>query len=417
MTKFVLLFALLIPIAQAKPALRSNVFEDTFSLYALDAQMHQKYHLASGFFGELYKETSNKEYLYQSLRMLEQANDLKALAKETDKALKRFPDDAILKRFEIIVLLKEGNFAQASQKALLLSQNSQQPSDHLLYAESRLKLSDYEGAVAALKKAYALGYDETTAERIALIVYAHLGHKDDAIKFLKEHIGTHGNSIVIGRRLASLYADTGALDDAALLYEQTYDDYGDPALAGEAAKIYLHQQEFPKLTVLLEKSHINEPLLLDLYVKEKQFNKASELALRVYEEQNDPLFLAQSAVYRYEGAAERSDPVLLADVIEKLKKAVEDRDEPLFLNYLGYLMIDHDIDVNEGMKYVRLALEKEPKSPFYIDSLAWGHFKLNECTEALRLIRQVESMIGTDEQEIKDHIKAIETCKTKEKKK
>ena len=40
---------------------------------------------------------------------------------------------------------------------------------------------------------------------------------------------------------------------------------------------------------------------------------------------------------------------------------------------------------------------------------------MNECTEALRLIRQVESMVGTDEQEVIDHLKAIEKCKTKEK--
>jgi len=86
------------------------------------------------------------------------------------------------------------------------------------------------------------------------------------------------------------------------------------------------------------------------------------------------------------------------------------------LNYLGYLMIDHDINVTEGIEYVKRALDKEPNSPFYIDSLAWGHYKLGECVDALRLIKQVESMIGTSEDEVRDHLKAIEKCKTKEKK-
>jgi len=66
------------------------------------------------------------------------------------------------------------------------------------------------------------------------------------------------------------------------------------------------------------------------------------------------------------------------------------------------------------MGYVRRALDKQPDSPFYIDSLAWGHYKQNECVEALRLIKQVESMIGSDEDEVRDHLKAIEKCKTKE---
>ena len=66
------------------------------------------------------------------------------------------------------------------------------------------------------------------------------------------------------------------------------------------------------------------------------------------------------------------------------------------------------------MEYVRRALAQQPESPFYLDSLAWGHYKQGECSEALRVIKQVESMIGTEEDEVRDHLKAIEKCKTKE---
>lgn len=402
--------------AAPKTLQNNTMVEDTFALYALDAQVHQKYYRASGFFSELYKLTSKKEYLYQSLRMLEQSNDMKLLSKQTALELSKSPDDEILKRFEIIVLLKEGKFAEASQKGLVLSEKSQKAPDYLLYAEARLKLGEYNGAAETLKKAYLLDYDETTAERIALIQYTHLGEKKEAIKFLKDHIGAHGNSQLIGKRLGSLYADSGALDDAAAIYEQTYDAFKDTSAAEEALRIYLYQKNYSKMTTLLEHSQINDPLLLDLYVRVKEFDKASALALKLYERENNPLYLAQSSVFKYEGAANQNDPALIESVIEGLKKANQDLDEPLYLNYLGYVMIDHDINVTEGMGYVRKALEKQPDSPFYIDSLAWGHYKLNECAEAMRLIQQVKSMIGTDEQEVKDHLNAIEKCKTKEKK-
>lgn len=417
MIKTLSIAALMVTLAGAAPKIlhNANLVEDTFTLYALDAQMRQKPHQASGFFAELYKQTSKKEYLYQSLRMLEQSNEIKTFAVLTAAELSKAPEDETLKRFEIIALLKEGRFGEASQKALVLSEKSQKVPDYLLYAESRLKLGDYTGGTAILKKAYLLDYDETTAERIALIQYAHLGEKTEAIKFLKEHIGAHGNSPRIGKRLGSLYADSGKLDDAALIYEQTYDAYGEISSSEEALKIYLFQQNFTKMTTLLEKSHTNDPLLLDLYVRAKVFDKASALAQTLYEREDNPLYLAQSSVFKYEGAANRNDPALIADVIEGLKKANGDLEEPLYLNYLGYLMIDHDINVSEGMGYVRRALEKQPDSPFYIDSLAWGHYKLNECVEALRLMKQVESMIGTEEEEVKDHLKAIEKCKTKEK--
>lgn len=416
MIKLLSAVLLLVSLANASPKAihTGTLLEDTFSLYALDAQMRQQHHQASAFFTELYKQTSKKEYLYQSLRMLEQSNDIKTLTQKTAEELVKSPEDQTLKRFEIIALLKAGNFGEASQKAALLSEKSKKSPDYLLYAESRLKLGDYTGGIEILKKAYALNYDETTAERIALIQYAQLGEKNEAIKFLKAHIGTHGNSQSIGKRLGSLYADSGQLNDAALMYEQTYDAFKELSAADEALKIYLYQQDISKMTVLLEKSHLNDPLLLDLYVKVKAFDKASLLAQTLYEREDNPLYLAQSAVFKYEGALNRKDPALLSQVMEGLKKALQDIEEPLYLNYLGYLMIDHEINISEGMGYVRRALEKQPDSPFYIDSLAWGHYKQNECIEALRLIKQVESMIGTDEQEVRDHLKAIEKCKTKE---
>ncbi|MFZ2891103.1 hypothetical protein [Sulfuricurvum sp.] len=417
MNKFITILTLIFSCAYGAPKTAHNakLLEDTFILYALDAQVHQQYHQASDFFDELYKQTSKKEYLYQSLRMLEQANEVQTLLGKTISERIKFPEDQTLKRFEIIALLKKGNFGEASQKASALSEISKKAPDYLLYAESRLKLGDYRGGVLNLKKAYMLDYDDVVAERIALVQYTQLNEKNDAIKFLKEHIGTHGMSQRLGKRISSLYADSGQLNDAVIMYEQTYDTFKDVSCAEEALKIYLYQQDISKMIMLLEKSHLNEPLLLDLYIKIKVYDKASMLAQTLYERENNPLYLAQSAVFKYESASNRKDPIMVAQVMNELKKAVSDLEEPLYLNYLGYLMIDHDINVKEGMGYVRRALDKQPDSPFYIDSLAWGHYKLNECMDALRLIKQVESMIGSDEQEVKDHLKAIEQCKTKEK--
>jgi hypothetical protein len=416
MIKLLLSLLMLVTVSSAanKTVMNPYMLEDTFTLYALDAQVHQKYHIASKYFAELYKQTSKKEYLYQSLRMLEQSKETKAFSKKTADALLQSPDDVTLLRFEIVGLLKAGNFGEASQKGLLLSDKTKKASDYLLYAEARLKLSDYIGSVDAMKKAYALTYDDATAERITLIQYAQLGEKTEAIKFLKDHISIHGNSKVIGKRLASFYADSGKFDDAAQMYEQTYELDSDPAIAEEAVKVYAYQQDLSKMSIILEKSHINDPLLLDIYVRNKVFDKASALALKLYDHEDNILYLAQGSIYAYEAAKDKKDPIMLNTVVDGLKKATKDLDDPLYLNYLGYLMIDHDLNVSEGMGYVNRALEKQPESPFYIDSLAWGHYKLRECDEALKLIKKVESMIGTDEEEVKEHLKAIETCKTKE---
>lgn len=418
MTKYFLLAALLLGSGANASMFDSNrerMIEDTFILYALDAQMHQKFQQASEFFSELYKETDKKEYLYQSLKMLEQANATDQLEKATYASLKKLPEDTMLRRFEVIVLMKEGKYAQASQKAFTLSNQTKKVPDYLLYADSRLKLGDYAGAVGALEKAYAITYDDDTVERIALIRYSHLQEREEAVKELKDHIGAHGNSAVVAKRLASFYLDQGHFDDAAALYEETYDTYADPAAADGALKIYLYQKNFVRMQALLEKSHLNDPLLLDVYVQQKNFPNASKLAGKLYEQENNPLYLAQSAVFLFEGTQDKKDKEVIARVVEGLEKALTDLEDPLYLNYLGYLLIDNDLNVPEGMKYVRRALEKQPDSPYYIDSLAWGKYKIGECEEARALMDKVQSMIGSDEAEVKEHIEALKSCKSKEK--
>ena len=393
-----------------------QIEDETYVLAALDAQMRQKNGLAASYFDRLYVKTKRKEYLYQSLRMVEQSNDIDKLTRLTQTALAVNPEDLTLQRFAIIALLKSGKFSQAAQEASILSEQTKAAGDYALNAEALIKLGNFQGGYVALKKGYDLTHDEDLADRIALILYAHLEQKKEAIVFLKEHISAHGNSKVVGKRLGSLYADSGALDDAALIYEQVYDLSLDPLIAQEAIKIYAYQQNMIKLNAILEKSNVNDPLLLELYVRNKQFDKASELAKKLYKQDQNPLYLAQSSVFAYEASTNKNDPILLSEVVDGLKQANSEIESPLYANYLGYLMIDHDIDIDGGMVYVKKALVSQPESPFYLDSLAWGHYKKGECAEALRLMKQVESMIGTEEQEVRDHLKAIQMCKTKEKK-
>jgi Tfp pilus assembly protein PilF len=77
---------------------------------------------------------------------------------------------------------------------------------------------------------------------------------------------------------------------------------------------------------------------------------------------------------------------------------------------LGYILIDHDVNIQEGMQYVQKALEKEPDSSYYLDSLAWGHYKLGECQEASEIMKKVVNLEGGDNAEVLLHIKAIEKC-------
>jgi len=46
-------------------------------------------------------------------------------------------------------------------------------------------------------------------------------------------------------------------------------------------------------------------------------------------------------------------------------------------NYLGYMLADRGLRLEESVKYIQKALELEPNNGAYLDSLGWAYFKMN----------------------------------------
>jgi len=78
-------------------------------------------------------------------------------------------------------------------------------------------------------------------------------------------------------------------------------------------------------------------------------------------------------------------------------------------------LIDHDRNISKGIVYVKRALEVEPDSGYFIDSLAWGYYKEGRCEDAMKLMDRVVEALGKDDPEVKAHLKAIKSCIKKEK--
>ena len=196
MTKhlWILLMCTVIAQATVKIIIPVNISDETYILAAMDAQVRQKYEVASQYFKYLYLKTGQKEYLYDSLRMYESIKDSSVFSSVIKESLSDNPEDKMLLRFQLISLLKEGKYSEASLEALLLSRQTKESTDYLLSAEALLKLGNYQSGYSELKKAYEISYDEETADRIALLMYTQLDKKQEAITFLKDHISTHGNS-------------------------------------------------------------------------------------------------------------------------------------------------------------------------------------------------------------------------------
>ena len=67
------------------------------------------------------------------------------------------------------------------------------------------------------------------------------------------------------------------------------------------------------------------------------------------------------------------------------KKAMElFPDQPLVLNYLGYSWVDQGVNLEEGFRLLRRAVELRPNDGYILDSLAWAHYRLGRYEEALK---------------------------------
>jgi tetratricopeptide (TPR) repeat protein len=73
------------------------------------------------------------------------------------------------------------------------------------------------------------------------------------------------------------------------------------------------------------------------------------------------------------------------------------------LNYLGYMLADHNTHLEEALTLIKKALSLEPQNPAYIDSLGWVYFKLGNFDLAEENLRQAAERTPNDAT-IQDHL-------------
>ena len=178
--------------------------------------------------------------------------------------------------------------------------------------------------------------------------------------------------------------------------------------------LYLYKKEYNSLIALLESTHYDDNLLFELYVARDQNVKAYKLLYKLYRDSKNPKWLAEKAILTYELAKDLNaiDNRVLKRVAKLFKKAfTKGADSAMYYNYYGYTLIDYDMDIKEGIEYVKKALAKEPKNRFYLDSLAWGYYKLKECKKAKEIMEEIKKLGPVKEKEILEHDKKIKECK------
>jgi len=134
--------------------------------------------------------------------------------------------------------------------------------------------------------------------------------------------------------------------------------------------------------------------IAQVYSQAKKFPEAEESAHKALElspkpdDQEYPHFVLGSIYERqkkYDLAEEQFRQVLS---VNPLNAAA--------CNYLGYMLADRGVRLDESVKYIQKALEIEPDNGAYLDSLGWAYFKMNRSDLAEPHLEKAARKIGSD---------------------
>ncbi|HEY6866207.1 MAG TPA: tetratricopeptide repeat protein [Candidatus Eisenbacteria bacterium] len=266
--------------------------------------------------------------------------------------LELHPDDQVTRGRLVDLLTRQKRYAEGYTEAQRLSRA--RPGDpDALEAEADLayKLNRPREGGAALDRMRRIAPDDPALVARSMAVLGHNGRGAEAVTaaeaWARAHPGNFRGELLVAQAMAGDNRIDAAIEHAQRAVATAPDSLGPRVMLGriyqgekrfaEAEKVWVEAlARFPKMT----------GLGLDLaYCREQQGNvDGAEAAVR------DVL---------------KSDPESAAA-----------------LNFLGYLLADHNRKLAEAESLIRRAVEQEPDNGAYLDSMGWVYYRMGRLQEA-----------------------------------
>jgi len=414
--KIAVLWMVGVMLCVASPVVSSDT-EDTLIIRALLNEEVGKLSESKALYESLYRLTGKKEYLIQEAKdTLLQKNDPSHSIDNLVKWITAHPEDRDVALYRMLVALyiQQGSLVDAENVADEYLSVDTPVEDQMAVAALKLELGKPEEAVALLQNAYQKKEDEKILLQLSTVMEKSLQHPKEAIVLLEKHIGKYKDaSVGVYFKLIELYAKEKNLEKVGELYKKLYKRDPQKYFLQKIIEISLYRNDIDGVIAFLEQNQGNEEILFTFYKEKKKYEKAITVAQKLHRITGDVKWLAEEGMLVYEAAKQSRaiDPKALRKMQglleEALKKGLND---PLYLNYYGYTLIDHDLDIDKGIALVKKALAQDSTNTYYLDSLAWGLYKRGKCDRAYELMKQVVAKEGLAEEEIKTHWDLVRKC-------
>ncbi|MCM8800915.1 MAG: tetratricopeptide repeat protein [Candidatus Omnitrophica bacterium] len=246
---------------------------------------------------------------------------------------------------------------------------------HYILAVTYDNLNQLDRAIQEYKKALSLDYNNSIIHLGLGCSYIKMDKIPQAIKELNLAVKFNPEAVEPHAILALVYLAEGK-----------------PELATQEYEIAL------KNASLLQPKNIEIYKNLGaVYLRQKKFKEAQDIYRLILEltPQDAQIHLYMAVIY---------DELKDKDNVEKeLKKAIElNPDYHEAMNYLGYLYVEENKNLEEAEIMIKKALELDPSNGAYIDSLGWLYFKQGRLEEALEELEKASSLL--EDPVIYDHL-------------
>jgi predicted Zn-dependent protease len=388
--------------------------EDSLIIQGLLFDEYRAYENSRRVFAKLYDNTGAKEYLFREMTasLLSGkyiANSIKRLKSWDEK----HPDTLEVKRLLIPLYLTNQQVGEAKIEAEYLIERSTEAKDLDLASNPYLYSGEFKKALELLDKAYKKTSNEDVLLRMTVVMDEYTNQRKKAIQLLETHRRMNiVNSNQLFFKLLSLYVKENNIDGVLDLYKVLYAQDDQEKYLIKIIEAYVYKRDIDGAISFLEEHNVGDTTLYELYKNKKYFDKALKLTNKLYKKDKDAKWLAEKAILTFENAVDKNDKKMIDKVIAYFDKAISlGVDDSIYLNYYGYTLIDKEINVKKGMKIIADALIQQPDNTYYLDSLAWGYYKENDCTKAYQMMKKVVEQEGLEEPEIAKHWDLIQKCK------
>lgn len=292
-------------------------------------------------------------------------------------------------------------------------------------ADYYVETKQYEEARDLYKSIVEERPEELDVRQKLARVYSILGDDDMELETLLELEQINPHRPETQRFLAERFLETQEYDRAIEHYAKalriapgTTRDY---EILG---RMYLREQRFDEAIELVERALFHYPEALgfkELLGRAMTGAERFEDAIKVYADAESDIIKAGPKVsdqllntdfyFSYGAAAERAKNFdKAAELFRKSIELVPAENQDWAAapyNYLGYMWLEQDMNIDEAGELIIRANELRPDSGAYVDSLGWFHFKKKDYKEALKTLLHAETLMqtqGGDDAVVLDHV-------------